>query len=452
MIDTPGFDDTNRSDTEVLKDIATWLTKSYANNIQLNGILYLHRITDTRMGKSAKKNLFLFKKLCGPNALRNVLLVSTMWENVSMMIGNDHEQELVQTEEFWGAMLQQGAQLKRHKNNRDSAMQLLSHFADKKRTTMAIQNEMVNDQKMLHKTTAGQELDSELITQREHFQKDLDETKKMFRQAKEQQDLESANQLRQHEKNMTEKIERIQREREEWKVNMQRMHESSAERVKWLERKLEDQTQIHLLSMEKIEQLERKIKEQEVIHEKKSRTLLDELEDQEGMHQGVVRNYGIVSTRNGIRPQRMNVSLAGAKYAFVGPVQTFIDVPELSPGSSVRAAHLASYIALETIKSREESIAYVRRLWLGFGGAYVIERSDGSRGWNLQGYYGGLDDHLKYRIRGDKAMKDLAMNIENPSCYAIVMNDNSGSYETGGLFTDWAWNTYMEANFKSGRE
>lgn len=42
LVDTPGFDDTNRSDTDVLKAIATWLTKSYAKDVRLNGILYLH--------------------------------------------------------------------------------------------------------------------------------------------------------------------------------------------------------------------------------------------------------------------------------------------------------------------------------------------------------------------------------------------------------------------------
>lgn len=63
LVDTPGFDDTNLSNTDVLREIATWLTGSCNNEVKLNGILYLHRITDPRMGGSAKKNLFMFKKL-----------------------------------------------------------------------------------------------------------------------------------------------------------------------------------------------------------------------------------------------------------------------------------------------------------------------------------------------------------------------------------------------------
>jgi len=41
-VDTPGFDDTYRSDTEVLREIASWLTDSYAKNVKLNGIIYIH--------------------------------------------------------------------------------------------------------------------------------------------------------------------------------------------------------------------------------------------------------------------------------------------------------------------------------------------------------------------------------------------------------------------------
>jgi len=91
FIDTPGFDDTNRSDTEVLRELANWLTKSYSDSIKLNGILYFHRISDVRMQGSAKKNLLMFKKLCGEDALRNVILVTSMWDRVSMEDGNKRE-------------------------------------------------------------------------------------------------------------------------------------------------------------------------------------------------------------------------------------------------------------------------------------------------------------------------------------------------------------------------
>jgi hypothetical protein len=81
LIDTPGFDDTNRSDAEVLKDVAFWLAAAYTRETQLAGIIYLHRITEVRMLGSAKRNLRMFKQLCGTNNLNSVILVTTHWSD-----------------------------------------------------------------------------------------------------------------------------------------------------------------------------------------------------------------------------------------------------------------------------------------------------------------------------------------------------------------------------------
>lgn len=114
LIDTPGFDDTSRSDNEVLCEIASWLTTSYTAKIRLSGIIYLHRISDQRMQGSAKKNLFMFKKLCGPNALKHVILATTMWDRVSEAEGKARENELTTTPDFWGWMVSQGSRVNQH--------------------------------------------------------------------------------------------------------------------------------------------------------------------------------------------------------------------------------------------------------------------------------------------------------------------------------------------------
>ncbi len=48
LVDTPGFDDSTRSDVEVLRELAAWLTATYAKEIRLSGIIYLHRINQPR--------------------------------------------------------------------------------------------------------------------------------------------------------------------------------------------------------------------------------------------------------------------------------------------------------------------------------------------------------------------------------------------------------------------
>jgi hypothetical protein len=103
LIDTPGFDDTNKNDAEVLKDIANWLNTTYQNETLLSGVLYLHRISDSRMQGSAKRNLLMFMQLCGPHCYQNVMLATTMWSILpDEATGEAREKELV--EKFWGTV------------------------------------------------------------------------------------------------------------------------------------------------------------------------------------------------------------------------------------------------------------------------------------------------------------------------------------------------------------
>ncbi|KAJ5174513.1 uncharacterized protein N7482_000390 [Penicillium canariense] len=259
LVDTPGFDDTHRSDTDVLREIARWLTESLsANNVILNGMIYLHRITEARMRGSAMNNLFMFKKLCGPNAFKNVILATTVWEQVSPEDGKRREEQLIQTSNFWGEMILGGAQVKRHYNNADSAWRLVDVFASKgstkQKSVLTIQHEMVNEHKPLDETDAGREIESSLIREREKWSRELKETKDMMHEALKAKDKESLEQLRIAEDKMNKKIEAIELEREELKAGMKRMYEKE---VSKLRRELAQQSLNSAGALEKVAQMER---------------------------------------------------------------------------------------------------------------------------------------------------------------------------------------------------
>jgi len=55
------------------------LTIICSSGKKLNGIIYMHRISDPWTGRIAKKNLHMFKELCGEKMLTNVLIVTTNW-------------------------------------------------------------------------------------------------------------------------------------------------------------------------------------------------------------------------------------------------------------------------------------------------------------------------------------------------------------------------------------
>ncbi|KAK4140974.1 P-loop containing nucleoside triphosphate hydrolase protein, partial [Dichotomopilus funicola] len=151
LIDTPGFDDTTRSDTAILHEVAKWLKASYDADIQLAGIVYLHRIEDNRVGGAGTTNLRMFRELCGDEGLACVVLATTMWPRDPMMAppeeeeDGEREKELITQPEFWGGLVEQGCQVWRQDNGLASAERILQHIvAQRRRTTLQIQEEVAS--------------------------------------------------------------------------------------------------------------------------------------------------------------------------------------------------------------------------------------------------------------------------------------------------------------------
>lgn len=125
----------------------------------MTGLLYFHRISDNRVAGTSLKNLHLFEKLCGEN-FNNIVLTTTMWDDVDEPVGAQREQELVT--EFWGPMIERGASVKRFLYTRESAFEILLPIFDKvdERSSRAllIQNEINDHGLPLKDTSAGKTL------------------------------------------------------------------------------------------------------------------------------------------------------------------------------------------------------------------------------------------------------------------------------------------------------
>ncbi|KAL4062860.1 hypothetical protein J3A83DRAFT_4300977 [Scleroderma citrinum] len=129
LVDTPGLDDTNRSDLEVLNLISKWLKENYERKALLSSVLYFHRITDNRMAGTPLKNFRVFEKLCGDHAMAQVILVTTMWDEVEDDVGKDRLAELRST--YWKGMISHGSTTFRYENTKESATRLLEEMAEK---------------------------------------------------------------------------------------------------------------------------------------------------------------------------------------------------------------------------------------------------------------------------------------------------------------------------------
>ena len=84
LADVPGFDDSEGDgyDADVIIGIADWLGFMRKIGIKLSGIIYLHRITDDRVGGVARLSLQMLQDLVGEDRMENLLFVSTRWEEV----------------------------------------------------------------------------------------------------------------------------------------------------------------------------------------------------------------------------------------------------------------------------------------------------------------------------------------------------------------------------------
>ena len=99
-------------------------------------------------------NLRMFEKLCGRNVFQNVILTTTMWDKVDALTGLRREEEL--RSGCWKGMINQGSKTARYRNTRESAWLILDTIIEHSRLAVLLQKEMVDMERQLCETHAGQ--------------------------------------------------------------------------------------------------------------------------------------------------------------------------------------------------------------------------------------------------------------------------------------------------------
>lgn len=135
------------------------LSYSYEGDIMLTGVIYLHRISDRRVGGIARENFRLFMKICGASTMRNVAIVTTMWDDVTEQMGQAREQELQTKEIFYQPAIKEGARMVRHQNSAESARCIVSSLLVRRLVKgLQMQDELVEERKTVPETAAGLDL------------------------------------------------------------------------------------------------------------------------------------------------------------------------------------------------------------------------------------------------------------------------------------------------------
>lgn len=213
FVDTPGFDDTLRTDTEVLREIVSWLTLSYAQNIKMSGIVYLHGVNVPRVTGSAHTNMRLFRELCGDESMASVVLATTHWSrSPSERAAQElrHEQ-LVSDDAFWRRMERNGARVFKHDRGEASARSVVNYLLDRLPPTggagvnLRVQREMAEG-RTLDQTGVGMALERRMEEMRAAYERELANLKRELDEARQE--------ARQQTERVQQRIDEINEDRE----------------------------------------------------------------------------------------------------------------------------------------------------------------------------------------------------------------------------------------------
>lgn len=242
LVDTPGFDDTDNIDQEIVQNILQWLQRLNSEQTRLDGLIYFHRIIDPRLTGSARSNMRLFRKLCGEDNMPNVVLVTTFWDQVEASLGNRREMILRTDPQFWAPMIKKGSKVVRVLDDRESKLQLLTNIAKNNRPSfIQAQREMMSGTS-LEETAAARsfgldelakterELASNLARERQQLQKYRQEQER-----KKQAEIERrANDRRAFEERHREQLRR-RAEQEEAELKKQELREEKLRKARQAE-------------------------------------------------------------------------------------------------------------------------------------------------------------------------------------------------------------------------
>ncbi|KAH9898703.1 hypothetical protein F4778DRAFT_792718 [Xylariomycetidae sp. FL2044] len=158
------------------------LNDSFSSKVMLNGIIYLHRISDRKFPNSAHRYNSIFKFLCRDDPIKNVVIATTMWDVTPPEEAQERDQQLMSNEKSFGYMISKGSTPRRHYNTvetarsitRQRAGQELNRGTEKERAQIAAQLKLIDkhdkDMAEVHAAISQEKLHQERLERLERRQ------------------------------------------------------------------------------------------------------------------------------------------------------------------------------------------------------------------------------------------------------------------------------------------
>lgn len=252
LVDTPGFNDTNRPDIDTLQILATYLGASYANGVRVHGLILLHPISDNRMAGSTLRNIQMVKAMCGLASYENLAIATTMWPEeatyleVKSLAGR--ENEMTTNGKYFGDLVADGATMFRYgqtgcsnpPKRLASAQDVISHLVARLEIhapdVLRLQREMVKEKKLLGETAAGNVVTEDLKKSRATYQRELRELEANMKGRLAGVNDTYASHLQEQRTDIDERLKLVDYNRRVLKKSMQDLHYDAGRALKhWVE-------------------------------------------------------------------------------------------------------------------------------------------------------------------------------------------------------------------------
>ncbi|KAH8797175.1 P-loop containing nucleoside triphosphate hydrolase protein [Flagelloscypha sp. PMI_526] len=289
LIDTPGFDDTTKSDFTILKMISDFLPKQYDEGTKLAGIIYIHRISDVRFTGMSAKNFRMFRELCGETTLKNVVIVTNRWGEVTEELGQAREAQLAG--EFFKAVLEKGGRMLRNSNTLESAHDIVRAILKNQPAPLQIQTEMVDEKKDISQTAAGEELNRELQKLMKRHTIEMEELKTEMKEAARIKDEETRLELMNEARILQEQLDRVKGDTVQLRQEKEERERQIRQQQESMELRLQEQQQLFQQQMnrEREEPYQQQLNREREANERQQREVQRLKEQQESYQQQLYR-------------------------------------------------------------------------------------------------------------------------------------------------------------------
>lgn len=264
--------------SQSLLTYAPTIPHRYGAGVKLSGILYLHRISDFRVGGVNRRNFNMFRKLCGDETLKNVLLVTTMWSNVDLNTGERREEELQKDDILFKPVIDKGAQLVRHDNTLESAQAILYRLVRNHPKALRIQKELVDEKKDIENTGAGEVLAKELAAVMRKHREELKAVQEEMNEAIAAKDMETNQELEEVRRKLDEDMAKVEADRERLSREYASQKQEADEKLQEIQRQLENESRERERRQAELDHLQSKLNDRSR-SDREQQQLREQLED-----------------------------------------------------------------------------------------------------------------------------------------------------------------------------